>query len=876
MQIRELRALRGPNIWSRYQTIFMLLDLEEMEDRPSAKVPGFHDRLVSLVPTLVEHRCSLGVPGGFLSRIQEGTWMGHIVEHVAIELQCLSGMEVGFGKTRETLERGVYNIVFRFRTEEAGLEAGRLAVTLVQSVVADQPFDIDAAIHTLMEIREDRFLGPSTRCIVKTAFDRGIPYFRLNRQSFVQLGWGVNQQRIQATMTARTSALGVEIADEKDRTKRILEAAGIPVPAGIEGVDWEDTLAEARELGYPLVIKPLVGNHGRGITVGIENETELRTAWEAARRIHDRVLVERQLIGDDYRLLVIDHKLVAAACRTPALVVGDGKSTVQQLVDTVNADPQRGFGHNRILTQITIDDQTHRLMALASLTLESVLPAGQEFRLKTTSNLSTGGTAADVFDTVHPDNRYMAERISRLAGLDIVGIDVVTPTLVQPVVEVGGGIVEINAAPGFRMHLSPSSGTPRNVGEPVVDMLFPPGTPTRIPVVAVTGTNGKTTTVRLISYILKHQGHHVGMTSTDGVWLRERCILKGDYSGPTGARVVLEEPSIDFAVLEVARGGIIRRGLGFDEAHCAVILNVAEDHLGQDGVHDLDDLTRVKEVVADAVSTSGFAVLNAQDERVMSMGTPEGTKRLLFSLDPADATFAAHIAAGGTGVCVQDDHIVIQDAGHPIPVALVEDIPLTLDGRAVFNILNVLAATAVAHGFGINIEAIRGALLTFNPSVTQNPGRLNLFTVGAKTVLIDYAHNIPALKSLQAFITRYPHRRRKVVFGGTGNRRDEDIIGIGELLGSFYQQVYLDDADPRGREPGEVPRLVREGLLKAGLDPGAISEEADETTMVAQALQELQDGDLLHIQVDDITGVVAAVKEWRHRLTDGDQAHRNG
>ena len=865
MEILELRALRGPSIWSRYPVIHMLLDLGEMETQPSDKVEGFYGRTTALMPTLVEHRCSVGTKGGFLQRIERGTWMGHIVEHVAIELQCLAGMEVGFGKTRKFGDEGsVYTIVFRYRSEEAGLEAGRIAVNLVESLIAAREFDLEAAVFSLKEIREDHMLGPSTRSIVKAAQARDIPFYRLNRDSFVQLGWGSHQRRIQATMTSQTSALGVEIADEKGRTKSLLKDAGIPVPEGYECDSWEATLENALEIGYPVVVKPLVGNHGRGITLGITNDDDLKTAYAAARMRHDYVIVEKHLVGFDHRLLVIDYQLVAAARRVPAFVTGDGTHTIGELVQKVNEDPLRGYGHQRELTMIGVDAMSERLLSDAGLTMDSILEDGVEFFLKSTSNLSQGGTAVDITDQVHPDNRYLAERVARLSGLDIVGIDVVTPTLDVPLHEASGGIVEINAAPGFRMHLRPSQGKPRDVATPVIDMLFPSGSSARVPLIAVTGTNGKTTTVRLLSYILKRHGHSVGMTSTEGVWFRDRRVAAGDYSGPAGARMVLQEPSIDSAVLEVARGGILRRGLGYDAADCAIVLNVGDDHIGTEGVFTIDDLAKVKAVVADAVRDDGWVVLNAEDERVRLMTPTRGAKTLFFALNPTDETLVAHTGAGGTAITVEDNHVVFIEGDRRIPVVPARDIPLTYDGRVAFNLQNALAAAAAAYTIDVTIDEIRMGLLTFNPTVQQNPGRMNMFQSRGVTVLIDYGHNVPAMLAIQNVIQRTPHQRRIVVCAGTGSRTDDTLIAFGRAIGAFYSRVHLRDSDPRRRTIGETTDYVRKGLDQEGMDmANVIDHGASEFDAIAAALNEAKDGDFVHLQVDDVDGSVAQVQAWR-------------
>ncbi|HEQ78803.1 MAG TPA: cyanophycin synthetase [Euryarchaeota archaeon] len=581
MKIKEIRALRGPNYYSRYPVIFMKLDIGELEEKPTDKIPHFKDNMESILPTLVEHRCSLNKEGGFFERIVTGTWAGHVVEHVAIELQCLAMTTVGFGKSIGTSEKGVYDIVFRYRDEEVGMEAGKAAVEIVQNLFDGKLTEVRPIIKNLKEIREKNLFGPSTRSIIDQAKSRGIPHIRLNNHSYVQLGYGVNQRRIQATMTDDTSALGVEISDDKERTKQILSSMGVPVPKGYSTKELDEGLKIAQQIGYPVVVKPLIGNHGRGITTDVRVNEDFEIAFNNAKKVCDTVLIERFLVGDDFRILVIDGKFVAAALRIPAYVTGDGKHTIQELLDEINKDPARGFGHEKILTRIKVDYMTQRLLFMKKLTLESILPDGEELPIKSTANLSAGGRAINVTDDVHPMIRSMVERISHIVGLNIMGIDLIAPSLTVPLTEEKGGIIEVNAAPGFRMHLNPSEGESINVAERVVDMLFPPGSKYTIPVVAVTGTNGKTTTVRLISHILGLNGKNVGMTSTDAVVIDNVPILEGDYSGPAGAKTVLMDSTIDHAVIEVARGGMIRRGLGYDESDVGVLLNITSDHLGE-------------------------------------------------------------------------------------------------------------------------------------------------------------------------------------------------------------------------------------------------------------------------------------------------------
>ena len=673
MKILEHRALRGPNRYSRYPAIFMLLDIGEFEELPSDSLPGFPERLVKLMPSLHRHQCSVGEPGGFLQRLQRGTWAGHIVEHVALESQCLAGMEVGFGKTFDTSATGVYRVVYRYRVESVGLHAGQEAVALVEAVAQDRFFDIDALVVELKELREKDMLGPSTHSIVEEARRRGIPVLRLNNASLVQLGYGAKQRRIQATLTDRTSALSVEIADEKFRTKELLKRAGIPTPEGSIAESLDEAVHAAARIGYPVAVKPEVGNHGRGITAHVSSASELESAFASAQNICASVIVEKSLTGFDFRVLVINGKLAASALREPAHVVGDGTSSILHLIEMANADPRRGFGHERMLTTITVDHMTERLLAQRGYTVEDVLPDKEKLYLKSTANLSTGGTARDVTDEVHQDVQLMCERVARLVGMDCIGIDIVAPGLDQPLDPESAGIVEVNAAPGFRMHLDPTEGRARDVAKSFVEMLFPSDESFDVPIVAVTGTNGKTTTTKLIAHALKYSGRMVGLAGTTGVEIDGVTIVSGDYSGPEGAAVVFREPTVDHAILEVARGGIIRRGLGFDSCDVGILLNVDEDHIGTDGVDDLEDLALVKSTVIEVVRASGVSVLNADDPTVVGLRKWAGGQIIYFSLDSKNETVVQHLASGGTAVTVEGGYIVIRSSEPPVHVLSVAE-----------------------------------------------------------------------------------------------------------------------------------------------------------------------------------------------------------
>ncbi|RKQ96371.1 cyanophycin synthetase [Kushneria sinocarnis] len=864
MNILAHRALRGPNYYSRYPAIFMRLDIGELEHRPSDSVPGIVERITELLPTLQEHRCSVGQPGGFLERLGRGTWAGHVVEHVAIELQNLIGFSVGYGKTVDSYDPGIYNVVYRYRDEACGLAAGEEAVELVDRLFNGGDIDLPAIIARLKAIREEHMLGPSTASIVDAARARNIPWQRLSENtSYIQLGHGYRQQRIQATVTGRTDLLGYSIADDKEWTKQILGDAGIPVPHGQVCDSLESALEAAVRIGYPVALKPLVGNHGRGVSTDIRDEAALRDAFAIATRQHESIIVEQYIRGEDHRLLVIDGKLVAAARRRPAHVIGDGHTTLQALLERENRDPRRGIGHENLLTQIHFDEQSRRLLDQQGLTLQSIIAENTPVFLKSTANLSTGGTATDVTDDVHPEVRYAAERIARLIGLDIIGIDLLAETLTRPLEEQSAAVVEVNAGPGFRMHLSPTHGEGRNVGHHVIEMLFPDSEDNaRIPIVAVTGTNGKTTTVRLLAHLLRQAGRNVGMACTGAIEIDNHVIMRGDYSGPQAATIVLREPTVECAVLEVARGGIMRRGLGFDECDVGVMLNIASDHLNEHDIHTLDELARCKSVVVDAVREGGSAVLNADDPRVLASREWSRGEVIFFTLDPASAPVREHVERHGVAFTVHEERIVMRQGRVEAEIIPVMNVPLAFEGHARFNVANALAASAAAHALGLSIADIQMGLQTFHPTPGQNPGRTNLVDADGMKVLIDYGHNVPALLALGELIDRIPARRRIGVASAPGNRRDEDLFELGAQLARMHDVVFLYETDARGRPTGETVALLLDGARSVA-GSCRIEVVMDENDAVDRAFEAGGEGDLLVLLIDDIDSAIERLRGRR-------------
>lgn len=880
MEILEIRTLRGPNYWSGYwkKLIIMRLDIGEYEKKPSNKLKGFYDRMVEVMPTLKAHGCSYGEEGGFLRRVKEGTWAGHMIEHFALEFQTLAGMDTGYGRTRETGEEGIYNIVFSYHEEEVGRYAARASVRLFLALAEKKPVDeikaeIAADVRRMREIREDVRFGPSTGSLVEEAVNRGIPYIRLNDQSLVQLGYGVHQKRIQATTTANTNMIAVDIAGNKHATKTLLGDMGVPVPKGYRIRDIDELEETLERVGFPAVIKPLDGNHGKGATVGIRSLEDAQVAWEKAKEYSRWIIVEQQLQGSDFRALVVNNRLIAVAERVPAHVVGDGKHTIQELIDQTNADPRRGYGHENVLTQIDIDNQTMRCIRKAGYELDSVLKKGERLFLKTTANISTGGTAIDLTDEVHPENVFLFERIARIIGLDVAGVDVIAPNVSEPLRENGGGIIEVNAAPGFRMHLAPSEGIGRNVAEHVIDMLFPPGAPARIPIFAITGTNGKTTTTRLIAHILRNSGHTVGFTTTDGTYIGNEKIVQGDNTGPVSAQLVLKDPTVDVAVLETARGGIIRSGLGFDYADVGVVLNVAADHLGLKDVNTLEDLARVKSVVPRAVGKRGYAVLNAEDERVYKMKELVDGKVVCFSMDENHPNIKRRAERGRVSCVYENGFVTILKGKWKVRVEKAVNIPLTYGGRAEFMIQNVLAATLACFVHGVSIEDIRVGLTTFNAGTAQTPGRLNFMEVGNVTVLMDYAHNPAGFRGLTKFISRLPNKYRTVVINVPGDRRDDDIREMGEIAGQAFDRIVIRSGHYlRGRKAEDVAALIQEGIGRSGKEP-QVRIIPDSRDSIHHAIKHGRKGELVVTLADVVPDDIGFVQEVRDRLlTEQDTA----
>jgi cyanophycin synthetase len=878
MELLERRVYRGPSLYAHFPVMRLTIDLGVLESWPSAKIPGFNEGLLTALPSLRAHTCSFETEGGFVRRLQEdgGTWLGHVLEHVAIELQQLTGANVVFGKTRGEGSPGLYHVVFEYEEERVGEAASNLALRLIHHLLpadlrprgldraadgedgAAPAFDFATELVELIDFAQRRQLGPSTGALVRAAEARDIPWMRLNDYSLVQFGQGKYQKRIQATVTSETRHIAVEIASDKEETNRILGELGLPVPRQRVVRTAEAAATAAERLGYPVVVKPLDANHGRGVSLDLRNGDQVRAAFEKAREHARSIVVENFLAGFDHRMLVIGGQLVAVAKRVPGHVVGDGKHTIAQLVDIVNSDPRRGIGHEKVLTRIEIDPQAERLMAAKDVTRETVLPSGEIFFLRGTGNLSTGGTAIDLTDVVHPDNREMAIRAASAIGLDVCGVDFITSDVSQSHREVGGGICEVNAAPGFRMHVAPTEGKARDVAGPVMDMLFPPGALARIPIAAVTGTNGKTTTARMLAHIQKMNGHTVGLATTDGVYIDGERTVAGDMTGPKSAQMVLHDPAVDLAVLETARGGLLRAGMGYRTCNVGAVVNVSADHLGMKGVDTLEHLAEVKRIVVEVARDC--AVLNADDLHCLRMADHTQAARIAYvSMNPRHDLVRKHLRAGGLAAVLEEGinghMITLYDKGAHLPLLWTHLIPATIEGKAMHNVQNAMFAAVMAYAMGVKVENIRQGLRTFDTSYFQVPGRTNGFDELPFKVILDYGHNPAAVQAMTDLAQRLECSGRRVcVLSAPGDRRDEDIRAIARIAGTAFDHIILRrDDDLRGRGPEEVPRMMEAELLESGFPADRLEVIPDEQAAIQAALDGAQRGDLVLVFADKIS-----------------------
>jgi cyanophycin synthetase len=870
MQIQKISALRGPNYWSvkHHHLIALTLDLQEYQNIQTHLVSGFPERLEALLPSLNRYPSHNDKYEHFLQEVHEGTSWSCVVLRTAQELLSLAGMPCTHAELHKAGNSGVYQLLFSYADEEAGKYAASEAVRLTEALIQGNSYDLAETISALNLIRKRNALGPSTKSIYDEAVRRGIPALSLDEGSLIQLGYGAAQKRFEATIASTTSNIAVDIAGNKHATKHLLTSVSLPVPKGEVIRNVENLEVVIADLHFPIVIKPLDGNQGKGATININSIEGAIEAFHRARRYSDRVVIERYIEGYDFRVLVINRKFVAAARRTPAAVTGTGFQTIRQLVEQVNSEPRRGDGHDNMLTKIIIDTATIDLLAAKGYTLDTIPKRGEEVWLKATANLSTGGTAEDVTDAVHPSNIALAERVARTIGLDICGIDIMAPDLSTPLAENGGVIIEVNAAPGFRMHLEPTAGTPRNVAAPVLDMLFPDGDQGRIPIVAVSGTNGKTTTTRLIAQMAQQGGYCTGFTTTDGIYIDRELVSKGDCSGPASAKIVLKDPAVEFAVLECARGGILRSGLGFDQSDCAVVTNVAEDHLGLNGIHTIEQLAKVKAVVAKTVKKEGYAILNADDDLVYAMKDEVDCRVALFSLYANNIRVERHCEAGGLAAIYEDGYIIIRKGSRLIPIELVENIPLTHNGKARFNIANVMGAVLAAYVSAIPLPAIRCTLRRFRNSTEDTPGRMNTFEFGSFSMLVDYAHNTHGLKALGEYIGTVPASKKIGIITGVGDRRNEDIMNLGKEAARIFDEIVIRyDEDLRGRTEFEIGSLLRSGIQQVTSDMNVVycSGECDAINV---AMEMSTPGTLIVLLAENIGTVCQKLKELQMSYQD--------
>ncbi|MDB5081081.1 MAG: Cyanophycin synthase [Chloroflexi bacterium] len=865
--VRNIRVLRGPNLFAYKPALQITLDIGPYEERPSNSFPGFVERITSWLPGLARDECSIGRPGGFIERLNRGTYLAHISEHICLELQNLMGFKVGYGRARGTGEPGVYNVVIAYKEEVPAVEAYKVGLRMTLAAMNNEPFDVKGEIERLQDLADEYNYGPSTLSIVEAARARRIPIVRLTpTANLVQLGYGKYQKRIQASETSNTSSIAVEMCQEKPLTNRMLRTVGVPVPEGRSVSSADEAWEVAQEIGKPVVLKPEAGNQGKGVSVNLVTETEVRAAFEIASSYQGDVLVEEYIQGQDFRLLIVNGRMVAAARRDPAQVTGDGQHTVRELVELVNADPRRRPGHSGTLSRIRLDAAVDLVLRQQNMTLESVPEAGMIVRLRHNSNLSTGGTAIDVTDEVHPQNARLAELAAQILALDIAGIDILCQDIRRPVQEQGGAIVEVNAAPGLRMHLHPAAGQPREVGKAIVDMLYPNNAPSRIPIIAVTGTNGKTTVTQLISHMYETAHWMVGRTSTEGTYIGKERILEGDCSGPKSAQAVLLHPSVEVAVLETARGGILREGLAFDWCSVGVVTNISPDHLGIGGINTLEQLAQVKQVVIESVSKDGAAVLNAEDSLVAEMAAATDARVIYFSLNPNNHIIQAHLADdNGWAVFLDKGMIVLAKGSDRVELIELDRLAFTAGGKINFQVQNALAATAAAWAAGLNPAMIGRALTTFKADVKMSPGRFNLMDVHGVEVILDYGHNEAALKALAGAINALDQRKTIHVLGLPGDRRDEDLKATIRSTLAFANEYILHDLlDTRGRERDEVPKLLR--TVVEGTRPCDIMPSEHEAILAAW--KRLKPGDRLVITADIVEDTLNSLEILSDRLGD--------
>ncbi len=848
MNIRSIRTFTGPNVFNHQPILLMILELQDLTEKASTDLPGFTDRLIAVLPGIHKHHCSPGYEGGFIERLNRGTYFAHITEHVALELSDLAGIGVTYGKTIYGGAEGVYQVAVRYKCEEGMRFLLETAVELVAAVVGRKKYPIEEKICEAKKIISRNAMGPSTLSLIHAAEARGIPWSRLNEESLIQFGYGKHRKIIQATTTGVTSDIAVRIAQDKDCAKKILEQASLPVPRGIVVGSEEEALVAFQELATTVAMKPHDGHHGNGVCLNISSPEKVREAWRVAREFSSSVIIEEFFTGQDFRVLVVGGKMVAAAHRIPAHVVGNGKLTVRELIAIENENPLRGEGHEKPMTYIDVDEKN-------KLKLDTVPQNGTIVYLKETANLSTGGSAEDVTEDIHPENREMCERAARIIGLDVCGIDLILEDIKKSWMEQKGGIIEVNAGPGIRMHLYPSRGKSRDVGRAIVDYLYPPNLPSRVPIISVTGTNGKTTVSRLITHIISRLDLVVGNTTTDGIYIGGKQVVRGDTTGPASAKVVLNDPGVEVAVLETARGGIMRRGLGYDWSDVGIITNVQADHIGQDGIEDLDDILRVKSLVAERVRSGGHIILNADSAPLRKLMTEknlttEGRKLVIFSRDPDSEFVINHVEKGNRAYVHRESAIYELHGNRETFIANTRDIPLTIGGTADFQIENVLAAFAACDVMEVPLRECLDGLRSFHNST--NSGRTNLYQVGRGYVLVDYGHNPEAIRSVGKMVAGWNISSSTLVLGVPGDR-SEEMIGLSGLAAAevFPKIIIREDEDLRERQVGEVPEILLRYIRKTNPDVD-VKVISDCRLSLERAIDEMKENEVIVYLYEDI------------------------
>lgn len=860
MVIKDIKVYRGRNIYCHRPVIKMVVDTGKY-DIPTKDIPGFNDKIINLMPGLCKHCCSYGFEGGFLKRLNEGTYLPHVLEHIILELQNMLGYNVKYGKAR-TLKDTVYNVIFEYNLEECAIRLSKLAVEMINELILGNGFNLKENLDIVKKVITEVELGPSTMAIKNAAENASIPVTRVGNGSILRLGYGKYQKMIEGTISQNTNCIAVDIACDKILTKNILKEYGFPVPEGDIAYNEDDAISIARELGYPIVVKPLNGNQGKGVFLNITNKEDLLVAYRNAKNFSDLVIIERHINGKNYRVLVVGDRVVAVSERIPTRVIADGVHTVKELVDLENQNPLRGINHEKPLTIIKIDAVSKMVLKKQGYNLDDIPPKNTYVYFRESANLSTGGTAIDRTDNIHPDNIDIAVRAAKAIGLDIAGIDITMENISKPLNRETGAIIEINASPGIRMHHYPTKGKARDAAKAIIDMLYPKGCKSTIPIISVTGTNGKTTTVRMISQILRSYGYTVGMTSTDGIYVDETCIYKGDNSGPKSARTCLADKNIDAAVLETARGGIIREGLGYDLADVGVITNISEDHLGLDGIETMEDLAFVKALVIEAVKKDGYCILNADDPMTAYFKKRARGKIIYFSMHDNNLLIKRHIENGGIAVYVKDNTIVIAN-GQIVPVAKIEDIPATLSGTLLYNVENAMAAIAASYGIKIPINIISKGIKLFYSDENHNPGRFNIFNVGNFRVVVDYGHNIAGIKNVIESVQKLNPNRLIGIIGVPGDRSNSSTIKVGEICGNGFDKIYIkEDIDLRGRKQGEVAELLELGVLKGGLSKDNVKIILKEVDALKAAMYEAQPGDIIVVFYEKYKPILDTINDY--------------